>query len=90
MDEDLLYGDIESTGKDVEIQRLQEQLEAEKKRNEALTTEVGQLQGQIQALVADRAQLETNMLTFYNTAKLELKRKDAEIADMRGSRNSAK
>jgi cell division protein FtsB len=90
MDEDLLYGDIESAGKDVEIQRLQEQLEAEKKRNEALTTEVGQLQGQIQALVADRAQLETNMLTFYNTAKLELKRKDAEIADMRGSRNSAK
>jgi hypothetical protein len=90
MDEDLLYGDIESSGKDVEIQRLQELLEVEKKKNETLSTEVSQLQGQIQVLVADRVQLERNMMTFYNTAKLELKRKDAEIADLRGSRTSAK
>jgi FtsZ-binding cell division protein ZapB len=91
MDEDLLYGDIESAGKDIEIQLLQELLEAEKKKNEALTVEVSQLQGQVKVLVADRTQLETNMMTFYNTAKLELKRKDSEIADLRGSsRNCAK
>lgn len=84
MDGDLLYGDIESSGKDIEIERLQTLLDAERKKTDALTAEVAQLQEQIKCLVNDRTQLETNMMTFYNTAKLELKRKDAELAELRG------
>jgi hypothetical protein len=84
MDDDLLYGDIESSGKDVEIERLQTALEAERRKNETLAAEVAQLQEQVKGLVSDRTQLETNMMTIYNTARLEVKRKDNEIADLRG------
>lgn len=83
MDTELLYGDIESAGKDVEIEKLQALLDQERKKSSALETEVQQLKEQINALVTDRAQLETNMMTLYNTAKTELKRKDNEIANIK-------
>ena len=85
MDDDLLYGDIEDAGKDLEIAKLQQQLELEKKRSEALALEVNQLQEQVKVLVADRTQLETNMMSLFNTAKLELRRKDNELATLRGT-----
>lgn len=85
MDDDLLYGDIEDAGKDLEIAKLQQQLELEKKRSDALALEVNQLQEQVKVLVADRTQLETNMMSLFNTAKLELKRKDNELATLRGT-----
>ena len=85
MDDDLLYGDIEDAGKDLEIAKLQQQLELEKKRSDALALEVNQLQEQVKVLVADRTQFETNMMSLFNTAKLELKRKDNELATLRGT-----
>ena len=85
MDDDLLYGDIEDAGKDLEIAKLQQQLELEKKRSDALALEVNQLQEQVKVLVADRTQLETNMMSLFNTAKLELRRKDNELATLRGT-----
>lgn len=84
MDDDLLYGDIESAGKDIEIEKLQSSLEIERKKNDALSSEVAQLQDQIKALVNDRTQLESNMMTIFNTAKLELQRKETEIVELRG------
>ena len=87
MDSELLYGDIESAGKDVEIEKLQGLLDQERKRSETLETEVQQLKEQIKALVTDRAQLETNMMSLYNTAKIELKRKDGEITSMRSAKH---
>jgi cell division protein FtsB len=74
--EDDLYGDIDSAAKEAEIQQLKELLDSEKKRNETLAAENTQLKAQIDVLVKDRTQLETNMLTLYNTAKRELKRKN--------------
>jgi len=85
MDDDLLYGDIEDAGKDAEIESLRNQLEQEKKKNEALTGEIVQLKDQIIVLVADRQQLETNMMTLFNTAQNDIRRRDNEIASMRGS-----
>ena len=84
MDDNLLYGDIESAGKDAEIEQLRQQLGLERTKNQQLSTEISQLQEQIKALVADRLQLETNTMTIYNTAKLEIRRKNNEIADLRG------
>jgi len=85
MDDNLLYGDIESAGKDVEIEKLRGLLEQERKANAALTSEVLQLKDQITVLVADRQQLETNMMTLFNTAQNDIRRRDNEIAAMRGS-----
>jgi hypothetical protein len=82
MEEDELYGDIDDAAKDAEIQVLKEALEGEKKRNEMLAAENAQLKGQIVTLVKDRTQLETNMVTLYNTAKRELQRKSGGIASM--------
>lgn len=85
MDEDLLYGDIEDAGKDAEIENLRKLLGQEKKKNEALSGEIVQLKDQITVLVADRQQLETNMMTLFNTAQNDIRRRDNEIASMRGS-----
>ena len=82
MESEILYGDIDDNGKDIKIQELQEQYDKEIKINSLLTTEINQLKQQIVALVNDRKQLETNMLTLYNTAKREIKRKDEVIADL--------
>lgn len=82
MDEDL-YGDIESSGKDEEIRQLQEQLACEKQKNVEFTSEITQLKQQITILVEERAQLETNMMALYNTAKREIQRKDQSIAEAR-------
>lgn len=85
MDDNLLYGDIESAGKDVEIENLRSLLEQERKKNTALSNEVVQLKEQITILVTDRQQLETNMMTLFNTAQNDIRRRDNEIAAMRGS-----
>ena len=82
MESDLLYGDIDDAGKTLEIQNLKEALDLEKKRNETLSQEVGQLKDQINLLIEDRKQLEMNIVSLYNTAKREVKRKDDIITDL--------
>lgn len=85
-DNDLLYGDLESSGKDAETKRLMDMLSSELKKNEQYTVEISALKDQIQCLVADKVQLESNIVAIYNTALREMKRKDAEIVQLRGKR----
>lgn len=82
MESDLLYGDIEDAGKAIEIEQLQEMVSMEKKRNEVLSLEVITLKDQINILIEDRKQLETNIVTLHNTAKREVKRKDDIISEL--------
>jgi CII-binding regulator of phage lambda lysogenization HflD len=88
MDEDSsdLYGDLENAGKDVEIMELKRKLNEEQDKNEAFAKQVAQLKEQLLHLVQDRQLLETNLLSVYNTAKVELKRKDNEISALRAEK----
>lgn len=61
MDEALLYGDLEAFGDAIDKTKLQQELDETKKANIALEAENTQLRAQISVLVADRAQLETNI-----------------------------
>jgi len=83
VEEDLLYGDLDETAKSAEVFKLREAFSKEKRKNELLMDECNQLRTQINCLVEDRKQLETNMVSMYNTAMLELKRKDRDISDLR-------
>lgn len=83
-DSDLLYGDLEFTGKDAEMMKLQELVVTERKKQEQLLQEMSILKNQLVCLATDKAQLEANIVAIYNTAMREIKRKDAEIAELRG------
>lgn len=86
MDEDdLLYGDLKEAGVNAEILALREALAQERKVSDALREEIAQHKAQIMSLVNDRTQLETNTVAIYNTALREIKRKDAELARLRGN-----
>ena len=61
MDEALLYGDLEAFGDAIDKTKLQQELDETKRANVALEAENSQLREQINTLVADRAQLETNI-----------------------------
>ena len=86
--EDDLYGDIELAGKDAEIEQLRNKLEQEQINSRKLAAEVTQLKEQLNTLLQDRTQLEINMVSLYNTAKTELKRKDTELASLRESKKN--
>lgn len=82
-DDEDLYGDLAHSAAEAEIEALKQSLERSEKDNEALKAEVGQLKQQIVALVDDKTTLERNIVSIYNTALREIKRKDAEIASLR-------
>lgn len=82
-DDEDLYGDLAHSAAEAEIETLKQSLERSEKDNEALKAEVGQLKQQIVALVDDKTTLERNIVSIYNTALREIKRKDAEIASLR-------
>ena len=83
-DADLLYGDLEFTGKDAEVMRLQELVLTERNKQQLLVQEIALLKEQMVCLAKDKAQLEANTVAIYNTAMREIKRKDAEIIELRG------
>jgi hypothetical protein len=84
MDESDLYGDIEVKGKLIELEELRAAFDLQKNQNQTLLAENEQLQAQIRALVADRTQLEANMVSLYKTAIAEVDRKDRALSALRG------
>ena len=86
-EDDLLYGDLKEAGVNAEILALREALEKERKISDGLREEIAQHKAQIISLVNDRTQLETNAVTIFNTAMREIKRKDAELARLRGCKS---
>jgi hypothetical protein len=80
---DLLYGDLEATAAELEIEKLKSSLGDSQNENELLKMEIIQLKQQISVLVDDKATLERNLVAIYNTAMREIQRKDVELASYR-------
>ena len=80
---DILYGDLENCAKDAIINKLVADNEQLKSQNSSLQAEIAQLRDQILCLVEDKTVLETNIVSLYNTAIREVKRKDTEITLLR-------
>lgn len=83
VEEDYLYGDLGAIAAEVEIEKLKSELESSEKEKHTLRGEITQLKQQLMTLLEDKDILEKNMVTIFNTATREIKRKDAELASLR-------
>ena len=77
MSDDLgdLYGDLDGHEFNESFIALKESLELERKRNKELEKELQDAKRQISVLNEEKKMVETNMVTLYNTALQEIKRK---------------
>ncbi len=77
MSDDLgdLYGDLDGHEFNESFIALKESLELERKRNKELEKELQDAKRQISLLNEEKKMVETNMVTLYNTALQEIKRK---------------
>jgi len=82
---DSLYGDIDVIGDTAETRKLQEQLEEMRRQLVKKDKEISDLTAQTTLLLDDKDKLEANMVSLYNTATVEIKRKDREIAELRAA-----
>ncbi len=81
-DDDLLYGDLEDTGRSADFTRLTEKIAELTQKNDSLTTELNETKQQLELLVKEKAVVERNMVVLYNTALREVERKDKQIAQL--------
>ena len=92
----VLYGDLveddrpstssaghASTLMKLKLSKLQSELHASEETSNALVEEVGRLREANAELAEKNQQLEYNISSLFNTAKLEIERKDAEIQRLR-------
>ena len=82
MSADDIYGDLDDIALESNIDILKEQLAESQKCNQSLTTTVEELKDQVEALLADRKKLETNITIVYNTALREIERRVKEISNL--------
>jgi predicted RNase H-like nuclease (RuvC/YqgF family) len=78
-----LYQDLEDIEATVEIVKLREKIEELQTNNEKLTIVNSDLRNQIEKLLADRTNLEHNIMAVYNTALREIDRKNRDIDDLK-------
>ena len=83
--DDELYGDLESTGVAAQNQYLKDQIDIAKKKLSEYLSEIDELKTQLSHLLTEKDQVEKNMVSLYNTAVVEIGRKDKEIAEMRAT-----
>lgn len=83
-----LYGDIELAAKDVEISQLKGVIEKLTTEKETLRNEMNQLKAHLASLMNEKEIMEKNIVTIFNTAIREIKRKEKEIATLRSSSSS--
>jgi hypothetical protein len=79
----LLYGDLEQSGRAEDIYRLKAELVQHQKRETSLQTELSEVKTQLIAVIEDKRILEKNISTIFNTATMEMTRKDREIDELR-------
>jgi predicted RNase H-like nuclease (RuvC/YqgF family) len=84
-EEELLYGDLEETAQSAQAQKLMDQLSRMQKKNQNLQNEAKEWKEQVQLLLAEKKQVEENMVKLYNTALREIDRKDNEIAELKST-----
>jgi hypothetical protein len=86
--DDLLYGDLDNTGRDAQVALLLEKVDALTKKNEAVTSELTETKHQLQVLVTEKAVVERNMVVLFNTALREIERKDKQIAELLNNKSA--
>jgi dsDNA-specific endonuclease/ATPase MutS2 len=79
---DLLYGDIGIISTNAQTQMLSKEVEELKKKCSSLETELNESRQQILALTQEKIQVEINMMSLYNTAVIEIGRKDKQIQEL--------
>ena len=78
-----LYSGLEESGRAEEIERLRADLDSCRKSEKALQAELNETKTQVITLNDDLRVLEDNMTTLFNTAMLEVSRKDREIESLK-------
>ena len=78
-----LYGGLEESGRQEEIERLRSELDSCKRSEKTLQTELNETKTQVIALNGDLRVMEDNMSTLFNTALLEVSRKNREIESLK-------
>jgi hypothetical protein len=84
MNGDTLYGDLEEAGASAELEHVKMLLEQKDKDIAQRDKQIADLIAQINSILDEKVTLEKNIAALYNTAILEVKRKDREIAELRG------
>lgn len=77
-----LYGDLDTIHGSIQTQKLSKLYENATKEVAALKTEREEMKQQIQFLHTQKQTLEGNLVSVYNTAVLEVSRKNQQIADL--------
>ena len=75
-----MYADLEEKGQISDLQEWIEKYEAEKASNELLRKENATLIAQVEELKREKKTLESNISCLFETAVVEIGRKDKEIA----------
>lgn len=83
MDNDLLYGDLEELGGANELEKLRKGAAEYAKKVASLEAELKEVQQHSASVMKDKDNLERNMVSLYNTAMVEIARKDRELTELR-------
>ena len=81
-DDDLLYGDLEVSGRSADYVKLTDRVAELTKKNSSLTAELNEARQQMQLLIQEKSTVENNMIILYNTAQREMDRKGKQIAQL--------
>jgi len=78
------YGDLELTGSNLASQSLRSELDEIKQKLDVMTTMHEEKARKVDRLINQNAVLIRNISILYNTAKLEIQRKNSQLAELRG------
>lgn len=81
-DDDLLYGDLEDSGRSADYIKLAAKVTELTKKNELLTSELNETKQQLQVITEEKGVVENNLMILYNTALREMGRKDKQIGEL--------
>ena len=81
-DDDLLYGDLEDSGRSADFIKLASKVVELSKKNDLLTSELSETKHQLQVITDEKSVVENNMIILYNTALREIGRKDKQIGEL--------
>jgi predicted ATP-dependent protease len=80
---DLLYGDLDALSSSNELEKLRKDAADYAAKVVSLETELKEVQEHNVAVMADKVNLEKNIVSLYNTAMAEIARKDRELTELK-------
>lgn len=80
--DDGMYGDIDEINKEIEYNALTKDLDEANRKNEVLMKEITEMKEQLETIVKEKERLEQNIVAVYETAVLEIARKDKQINEL--------